>query len=449
MDAHDLTKRQGEHRVRVSLAEVVLGGKGELAQVLQGAEVLRHEVMLLEPFYDSYPAAVTMAGGVIGTADYMPPEQAIDSTTIDHRADIYSLGCTMYYLLSGHPPFNEGTLPQRIMAHQREPVPDLRKERPDAPADLMKICAKMMAKKPENRLQNADEVADILRQVAVGGPTQPNRGMRTAELGDIIRPDYLFVADRVQSHAFSGWPVASRNEHVVLFPCLDGVQNDVLLQDAICPEGFFSRLEDVDAPQRHGSQKSLAKRLEIWAIAEAPRRDSNELTPLLEQVRSQGQKGSIQVRGLNPDRVQKPAMLRVTPDLFVRRVQDRAVKGKVLDGKEAASQHFHRRIDKVLFQDPCFERNSAPFRDFAASGQDEVQILDEEWLQLVGNNRNAARRRWLLTNPLYKGGSQASYARSRVQQANLIDASAEKRCHELRDRTHGEKLSHPGAIFRV
>jgi eukaryotic-like serine/threonine-protein kinase len=53
---------------------------------------------------------VTMAGGVIGTADYMPPEQALDSTTIDHRADIYSLGCTLHYLLTGQPPYSGSTI---------------------------------------------------------------------------------------------------------------------------------------------------------------------------------------------------------------------------------------------------------------------------------------------------------------------------------------------------
>ncbi len=55
---------------------------------------------------------------VLGTADYLAPEQAVDSHKVDRRVDIYSLGCTLYFLFTAQPPFNEGTLTQRLMAHQ-------------------------------------------------------------------------------------------------------------------------------------------------------------------------------------------------------------------------------------------------------------------------------------------------------------------------------------------
>ena len=115
-------------------------------------------------FSDEGKASLTMAydENVLGTADYLAPEQALDSHGVDARADIYSLGCSLYYMLTGHPPFPEGTLPQRIMMHQKEPAPDVRKDRPDAPLDLLKICAKMMAKKPADRFQNAYDVAVIM-----------------------------------------------------------------------------------------------------------------------------------------------------------------------------------------------------------------------------------------------------------------------------------------------
>lgn len=118
----------------------------------------------LARFSDEGKGSLTVAydENVLGTADYLAPEQALDSHGVDGRADIYSLGCTLFYLLTGHPPFDEGTLPQRIMAHQRDPVPDIRKERPDMPPDLMKICAKMMTKKPENRFQTAEQIVAIL-----------------------------------------------------------------------------------------------------------------------------------------------------------------------------------------------------------------------------------------------------------------------------------------------
>ncbi|MFN0196855.1 MAG: protein kinase domain-containing protein [Planctomycetaceae bacterium] len=100
---------------------------------------------------------------VLGTADYLAPEQALDSHTVDARADIYALGCTMYFLLSGHPPFTEGTLAQRLMAHQTKLPAPLEAERPDIPPELLRILNTMMAKKLEERYQTADEVERDLK----------------------------------------------------------------------------------------------------------------------------------------------------------------------------------------------------------------------------------------------------------------------------------------------
>jgi serine/threonine protein kinase len=118
----------------------------------------------LARFTDEGRASLTVQydENVLGTADYLAPEQAIDSHGVDARADIYSLGCALYYLLTGHPPFPDGTLPQRLMAHQKQPPPSIRLDRPDAPAELIEICEKMMAKKPPNRYQSAAEVAEVL-----------------------------------------------------------------------------------------------------------------------------------------------------------------------------------------------------------------------------------------------------------------------------------------------
>jgi serine/threonine protein kinase len=99
---------------------------------------------------------------VLGTADYLAPEQAINSHTVDSRADLYSLGCTLYFALTGHPPFPEGTMAQRLLMHQqKEPAP-ITNDRPDAPRDLVMICRRMMEKKLEERYQSAEEVSAAL-----------------------------------------------------------------------------------------------------------------------------------------------------------------------------------------------------------------------------------------------------------------------------------------------
>ena len=120
----------------------------------------------------------------LGTVDYVAPEQARDSHSVDARADIYSLGCTLYYLLTGAPPFDEGTIPQRLLAHQNKKPPDLRQVRPEVPEDLARIYEKMLVKDPARRFQTAEEVAASLQAFLRGEPPP------MSQEDDLLRIDY-------------------------------------------------------------------------------------------------------------------------------------------------------------------------------------------------------------------------------------------------------------------
>lgn len=111
---------------------------------------------------DSESLTVLYNEKVMGTADYLSPEQAVNSHEVDHRADIYSLGCTLYYLLTGHPPFPKGTLAQRIAMHQTKEPADVRASREDCPPALVSVCQKMMRKIADERYQSAAEVKQEL-----------------------------------------------------------------------------------------------------------------------------------------------------------------------------------------------------------------------------------------------------------------------------------------------
>ncbi len=99
---------------------------------------------------------------VLGTADYLAPEQAIDSHTADIRADIYSLGATFYFMLTGQTPFGEGTVAQKLIWHQtRQPRP-LQSLRADVPSEVVAIVEKMMAKDPAQRYPTPEHVIEAL-----------------------------------------------------------------------------------------------------------------------------------------------------------------------------------------------------------------------------------------------------------------------------------------------
>ena len=102
---------------------------------------------------------------VLGTADYLAPEQAV-SSTVDIRADIYSLGGTLYYMLTGQTPFPDGTIAAKLVAHQtREPKP-ITEYRSDVPEGILDVLAVMMAKNPNERYQEPIEVAEALAEWA-------------------------------------------------------------------------------------------------------------------------------------------------------------------------------------------------------------------------------------------------------------------------------------------
>jgi WD40 repeat protein/serine/threonine protein kinase len=119
-------------------------------------------------------ATFTPVGGVMmGTPDYMAPEQALDFHRADIRADIYSLGCTLYYLLRGQPPFPGGTLAQKLLWHQQGKPPDLTQIRTGAPQGLSPILERMLEKQPGDRYQTPAELAGDLAAFAAASNDQP------------------------------------------------------------------------------------------------------------------------------------------------------------------------------------------------------------------------------------------------------------------------------------
>jgi serine/threonine protein kinase len=102
-----------------------------------------------------------LGGAVLGTADYIAPEQAL-SSEVDIRADLYSLGATLYTLLSGAPPFRGKTTSQKLLAHQLKVAEPIHKVRPEVPVDLSRIIDQMMAKDVEARYQTPTEVREAL-----------------------------------------------------------------------------------------------------------------------------------------------------------------------------------------------------------------------------------------------------------------------------------------------
>jgi serine/threonine protein kinase len=136
----------------------------------------------------SESARLTKVGVTLGTTDYVAPEQVQDARNVDIRADIYSLGCTFYYLLAGRVPFPEGSPVDKLTAHLKQPPRSLVEIREDLPVEVVRIVERMMAKDPAKRFQTPAEVIDVLTPLARKSGSQPASSTSAERSGKPTQP---------------------------------------------------------------------------------------------------------------------------------------------------------------------------------------------------------------------------------------------------------------------
>ena len=119
------------------------------------------------------PAILGGPGYTLGTMDYLPPEQSADAATVGPAADLYTLGCSLYFAFTGQVPYPGGTALDKIRKHRTDAIPDIHFENPTVPSEFAQLVAWLMAKRPERRPRSAAEFAGHLRKWADPPPPKP------------------------------------------------------------------------------------------------------------------------------------------------------------------------------------------------------------------------------------------------------------------------------------
>ena len=163
-------------------------------------------------------AELTGTGTIMGTVDYMSPEQALNTKHADQRADIYSLGMSLYYLLAGKAAYGGETAMEKLMAHQNQPIPSLQDVQTTVSKQLEAVFKKMVAKKIEDRYQTMSEVVEALEGLGYGGSSTGGKGdvASTIDLSSADRKKLASQAKKKPLGSITEVVASEKTKHLIL-----------------------------------------------------------------------------------------------------------------------------------------------------------------------------------------------------------------------------------------
>ena len=233
---------------------------------------------------DPNPATpLTRAGALLGTPDFISPEQARDARSVDIRADLYSLGCTFYYILTGRPPFPGGNDVQKLIKHQSEKPYPIEELRPHIPSVVIGFVDKLMAKKADDRYQTPAQLADAIADfLATTMPAQtPPRGTMATEMmigppSPIPRSPYVDelqvpLADIVQG--FDSDLESEQMEAPTAMASDYPASNDVAPSAVISAHSGVVGALAMSPDGRHAASGGVDGWIRVWDLAQSPPRE--------------------------------------------------------------------------------------------------------------------------------------------------------------------------------
>ncbi len=226
---------------------------------------------------------LTAAGAMLGTPDYVAPEQARDARAVDIRADIYSLGCVAYHVLAGRPPFPDKNSVRQTVRHATETPPRLEHTRPEAPAFLQKLLERMLAKDPADRFLTPAEVLQDLQ--ASSRATELLEATQARQIPPAVPMSIVAMGQPASVVAGFKGADAPTTKQEVFTPPPDEVVTKTLTTANTPPE-------IVDLPKRASADKPT--RVD-GSPAHAPRKETNSATPIPRTVRATQERPKVDV----------------------------------------------------------------------------------------------------------------------------------------------------------
>ena len=224
IDVHDLVERRGVLPVKRSI-DIIKQVCRALQHALEQGIVHRDikpanllvrrdgvvklaDMGLARAVDETMETGLTRAGTTVGTVDYMSPEQARNSKAADVRSDMYSLGCTWYHMLTGAPPFSEGSLTNKLNAHANRTPPDARDKNPAVSEGVVAVMRRMMAKNPDDRYQTPNELIKDLEGALVNKDAVSRKILEALNDDSIPGEDDEFETDAPNGSDIDPYPVS-------------------------------------------------------------------------------------------------------------------------------------------------------------------------------------------------------------------------------------------------